>query len=126
MQNKTLIVSVYGRPPFIIDNPDDESITGTDIKVVELLSEVTGFILELNKQNSWYVEHYDENGTFTGISGSVGVLMSGGSQMAGAEINFTPGIVPYVDYMFHYYVYSHYKTGKPKSLPPYKNMEPNG
>ncbi len=112
---------MYGRAPFVINLSEDDA-TGTDVQVVKLLAEVTGFILKLDIQSSWYLEHYDENGTFTGMSGCVGVLIMGGSQIGGGEVNLTPSVTSYVDYMFTYNAYTRYKSAKPRRLPPYLNL----
>ena len=121
LKNKTLTCGVYGRPPFVIIQSENDA-TGTDVQVVKLLAEVTGFKLKLDIQDGWYKEDYDENGTFTGMSGNVGVLMMGTVQLASGEINLVPEVSQYLDWMFSYYVSSHFKTAKPNRLPPYMNM----
>ncbi len=121
-----LIAAAYGFMPYIIFNLDESGnvaeVTGTDIRVLKILSEKLGFDYEILVSNGWYQKMLHEDGSLWYWDGSVGHLYNGTADIALGDLMLMSDPWEVADFIFMYYTHCHYLAGMPGRLAPTYNL----
>ena len=120
LKNKMLKVAAMEVPPYVTIK-DDGLLTGTDVKVIQAVQSREQFNVEYVMEQEIFNLEFSENGQ-PEFKGLVGKVYGQEVQLGIAGFPLHAAFYDYVDYMLTYSFYFHYKTGKPKNLPPFLNL----
>lgn len=118
--NKTLTVVAMGAPPYV--NIEEEgNVSGTEAKIIEVFQSRETFNLNYEIERDWLDVEATPNGQ-PKIGGLVGKVHNKEAHLGIASMIMVEDLYIYVDFMLAHSYHIHYKTGKPKNLPPYWNL----
>ena len=120
LNDKTLTVVAIGAPPYV-NIEENGQITGTDREIIRVLQSREGFGIKYVTEWSYMGFEMDEHGQ-SKLTGLVGKVYYGEAHLGSAASLVHTSFYSYVDYIVTYSYYMHYKTGKPRNLPPYLNL----
>ncbi len=116
-----MTVSAIGIPPFLVYFTNG-SIGGTEILLLRSLAQHFEFHLSVEIQDRWYDTIKDDDGAITGYLGTVGDVYHERAHFGIACHYIYLLTWPLIDFLETYSYGTHYKSVRPRPLPPYLNL----